>query len=196
MRTGNRTRLLEAAAGEFAGRGLDSANINEISLAAGFAKGTVYNHFPSKEGLFLAVVEEACYRAAVGREEVGAEAPTRERLRAVLAADVEWAREHAAFAQVLIRELMTGDRNRYGKILEAAAPFIDRVTEIIRDGVARGEVRDDVPVEQLALTFTGLGELALVQHWGSGGAWPALEDIPALVVDLFLHGATHGGGRR
>ena len=62
----NRQRLLDAAAAEFARRGLEEANINEISLAAGFAKGTVYNHFDSKEALFLAVVEEACELAAAG----------------------------------------------------------------------------------------------------------------------------------
>lgn len=37
--------------------------------------------------------------------------------------------------------------------------------------------------------FAGMGELALVQHWGSGGAWPTLEQIPDLVVGLFLGGA-------
>jgi hypothetical protein len=30
--------------------------------------------------------------------------------------------------------------------------------------------------------------MALSQHWGSGGAWPPLDDIPDLVVDLLLDG--------
>ena len=40
-----RQQLLQAAAEEFAGRGYSGANINRISLAAGFAKGTIYNYF-------------------------------------------------------------------------------------------------------------------------------------------------------
>jgi AcrR family transcriptional regulator len=188
-KTENRRRLLDAAASEFARKGLEDANINEISLAAGFAKGTVYNHFPSKDALFMAVVEEACELAATGAGEVSAEAPTRERLRAVLASDVEWARAHEAFARVLMREVLNPNPRFYPRVLEAAAPFISRVRGILADGVKRGEVRADIPVEELALVFTGFGDLALIQHWGSGGAWPALEQIPTLIAGLFLEGA-------
>ncbi len=185
----NRGRLLAAAADEFARKGLEDANINEISLAAGFAKGTVYNHFPSKEALFLAVVEEACELAAAGARNVSTDAPTRERLCAALASDVEWARSHEAFARVLVREVLTPNPRLYPRVLEAAAPFISRVQEILADGVKRGEVRADVPVEELTLVFVGFGDLALIQHWGSGGAWPGLEQIPELITGLFLEGA-------
>lgn len=188
-KTENRTRLLEAAAAEFARKGLEDANINEISLAAGFAKGTVYNHFDSKEALFLAVVEEACELAAAGARDVPAEAPTRERLRAVLASDVAWARTHDAFARVLVRQVLDPDPRFYPQVLEAAAPFISRVEQILAEGVERGEVRDDVSVAELALVFVGFGDLALIQHWGSGGAWPTLEQIPELMTGLFLEGA-------
>jgi AcrR family transcriptional regulator len=190
----NRQRLLEAAAAEFARSGLEDANINEISLAAGFAKGTVYNHFPSKEALFLAVVEEACELAAAGAGEVPAEASTRERLRATLASDVEWARAHEDFARVLVREVLTPNPRFYPRVLEAAAPFLSRVQEILADGVRRGEVRADVPVGELALVFVGFGDLALIQHWGSGGAWPSLEQIPELTTGLFLDGAAPRAG--
>jgi len=197
-KTENRGRLLAAAADEFARRGLEEANINEISVAAGFAKGTVYNHFPSKEALFLAVVEEACALAATGVGDVSRDAPTGERLSAVLASDVEWARAHEAFAKVLVREVLTPNPRFYPRVLEAAAPFITRIREILADGVSRGEVRGDVPVEELALVFVGFGDLALIQHWGSDGAWPPLEQIPKLMTDLFLQGAAprQGGEAR
>lgn len=185
----SRARLLEAAAEAFARDGLDGANINDISLAAGLAKGTVYNYFPSKEALFLTVIEEACLLAASGTEAAGAQASTRDRLHAAIASDMAWAHEHEAFARVLVRELFAGKPELYGRVVEAAAPYIERVGQILADGVARAEVRPDSPVEQLALVFTGLGMLALAQHWGSGGGWPAFEEIPDLVVGLFLEGA-------
>ena len=202
VKESTRTRLLEAAAGEFARVGIDQANINEISMSAGLAKGTVYNYFGSKQELFLAVVEEACVRAAEGATSVAADASTAERLRAVLASDVEWVRRDEHFARVLVREALSADPRFYSEILAAAAPFVGRVAEVLADGVARGEVRSDIPVQQLALVFTGLGELMLIQHWGSGGAWPALEEIPELVTRVFLEGAgQHSspdgmGGRR
>jgi AcrR family transcriptional regulator len=44
-----RASLLEAAAEEFGRVGLERASVDAISLAAGFAKGTIYNYFSSKE---------------------------------------------------------------------------------------------------------------------------------------------------
>jgi AcrR family transcriptional regulator len=58
---GVRKRLLETTATHFA---RDERNVDAISLAVGFAEGTLYNYFDSKEQLFAAVVHEACRRAA------------------------------------------------------------------------------------------------------------------------------------
>ncbi len=184
-----RERLLAAAAERFAADGFDAANINTISLAAGLAKGTVYNYFASKEELFGEVVRAACERA-VG---LSAQAPSgtsiRERLRALAAADVQVLREQEAFMKVLVREAMSFSPRTYPAILTHLAPYLDAVSGALREAAAAGEIRDDLPPERLALVFVGLLALLYGQHWGGGGAWPALEDVPELVVTLFLDGA-------
>ncbi|HSF83944.1 MAG TPA: TetR/AcrR family transcriptional regulator [Anaerolineales bacterium] len=53
-----RTRLLEAAAEEFAQKGYEGANVNHIARAAGYSIGTVYNYFPSKRELMAAFIED------------------------------------------------------------------------------------------------------------------------------------------
>lgn len=182
----NRERLLQAAADHFAAHGLEGANINDISLAAGLAKGTVYNHFPSKEALFLAVIEETCAR---GIAEVALpEGDTRHQLEALARADVDWVRRNEAFARVFMRELFTAHAERYQAVLEATAPTLDLVVRVLERGVERGEVRSDEPVLQQALAFTGLLTMAYVQHWGTGG-WPTFDEIPAAVSRFFLEGA-------
>ncbi|MGA9595859.1 MAG: TetR/AcrR family transcriptional regulator [Acidimicrobiia bacterium] len=183
-----RASLLEAAADEFAREGRDGANVNRISRAAGFAQGTVYNYFTSKDALFFAVVEEACQRAATGADSVSATASTRERLLAAVAADVDWARNNEAFARVLVREALAADIDVYVRIVQAAAPFMDKVVIILVEGVQRGEIDDDVAVEQLTLTLVGLTLLMLAQHWRAGGGWPTLDEIPGYVVALVLDG--------
>lgn len=193
-RTGNREKLLKAAAAAFATAGLDGANINDISLAAGLAKGTVYNYFPSKDALFLAVIEEACRLAAADSAITDPQAPTRDRLRAAVASDVAWALEHEPFARVLVRELFAGKPDLYERVVTAGAPYIEHVEQILADGVARADVRSDTPVDQLALIFTGLGLLGLAHHWGSGAGWPAPEHIPDLVVNIFFEGVRSGPG--
>ena len=57
----NRARVLEVAYDTFAAEGL-SVPIDEIARRAGVGAGTVYRHFPAKEDLFRAVVEDRIQR--------------------------------------------------------------------------------------------------------------------------------------
>ncbi len=52
-----RTRglLLDAAQEVFAEKGFTAATLDDIAYAAGYTKGAIYKHFPTKEELFLAV---------------------------------------------------------------------------------------------------------------------------------------------
>src|SRR5918911_4008434 len=53
----NRARVLEVAYDTFAADGL-SVPIDEIARRAGVGAGTVYRHFPTKEDLYRAVVDD------------------------------------------------------------------------------------------------------------------------------------------
>lgn len=50
-----RSLLLDAAQEVFAERGFTAASLDDIAYAAGYTKGAIYKHFPTKESLFLAV---------------------------------------------------------------------------------------------------------------------------------------------
>lgn len=52
--TDTRTRILQAARDVMLEQGMRRATTREIARAAGVSEGTLYNHFPSKEALFLA----------------------------------------------------------------------------------------------------------------------------------------------
>lgn len=185
VKQATRARLLAAAAEEFGRVGFERANVDAISLAAGFAKGTIYNYFPSKEEVFLAVVEEASVQATASGS-VPPEAPAGERLAATLAGFCAWAGEHDPFARVLVRECLMGTPGLYPRVLGAEAPLVGELEAIVREGVARDELRGDVPAELLALAIAGLTDLALVQHWATDGTRPSLAEIPELVLTLLL----------
>lgn len=53
-----RRRLMDAGLVLFARKGYDGATLDEVAHAAGYSKGAVYVHFPSKEDLFLSILEE------------------------------------------------------------------------------------------------------------------------------------------
>jgi AcrR family transcriptional regulator len=52
-----REAILEAARPVFGGRGYHAATTREIAAAAGVSEALLYQHFPGKSDLFLAVVE-------------------------------------------------------------------------------------------------------------------------------------------
>lgn len=52
-----RTRVLDAAAHVFAECGYEGARVAQIARAAGLSVGAIYNHYPSKAELLIAVVE-------------------------------------------------------------------------------------------------------------------------------------------
>jgi AcrR family transcriptional regulator len=182
---GTRARLLAAAAEEFGRVGFERASIDVISLSAGFAKGTIYNYFASKEELFLAVVEEASTRAADSAAPPP-DATARERLEATLASFCTWAIEHDAFARVLVRECLMGTPGLYPRVLIAETPLVHSLEAVLRDGARSGELRDDQPAELLALAVAGLADLALAQRWATGGSQPRIEEIPDLILGLLL----------
>ena len=180
-----RARLLAAAAEEFGRVGLERASIDAISVAAGYAKGTIYNYFPSKEALFLAVVEEASIQAVTGSS-AAPEASARDRLRATLAGFCAWAAQNDAFARVLVRECLMGTPRLYPRVIRAEEPLVSALAAIVRDGVAHGELRHDVSERTLTLALAGLTDLALVEHWATNGTRQSLEAIPDIVLALLL----------
>jgi AcrR family transcriptional regulator len=54
--------ILEVATAEFAAKGLSGARIDEIAATTKTSKRMIYYYFESKEGLYVAVLEEAYRR--------------------------------------------------------------------------------------------------------------------------------------
>lgn len=180
-----RARLLVAAAQEFARAGFERANVDGISLAAGYAKGTIYNYFPSKEELFLSVVEEASAQAAATAA-APAGASAWERLTAAVTGFCSWAEQQDPLARVLVRECLMGTPGLYPRVISAEWPLTAQLEAIITDGIHDGELRGDTSADLLALAVAGLTDLALAQHWASDGTRPSLVEIPALVLTMVV----------
>lgn len=189
-----RRALLDAAARAFARHGYHRTNIDRVSQAAGLAKGTVYNYFPSKQAIFNAVLLEACTLAAEAADAVPESGPTRDRLEAFVAGTLTWAREHLALALLLARERIGGDQETVQLILEGSVSCVEKVAEILQAGCERGELQLDAPPTEAALTFLLLTNALLLQASQSTAGSRSIHDLPATVAGLFLYGATGQAG--
>lgn len=158
-------------------------------MGAGYAKGTIYNYFRSKEELFGEVIAEAARRTVARFRSAPIHQTLRDSLRELALADVSVLREEEPFMKVLASEAMNPRSDNYGLILEHLGEFTAMISGILEKAVDSGEIRKDLPTPSLALVFLGLLTLLYIQHWKSGGSWPLLEEIPDLVVTLFIDGA-------
>src|SRR5437667_668762 len=56
---GKRTRIVDAAMRHFAEQGYHAARVGDIAAELGIAKGSIFQHFGSKDGLFFEVYKKA-----------------------------------------------------------------------------------------------------------------------------------------
>jgi AcrR family transcriptional regulator len=147
-----RTRIVETAMRHFAERGYHAARIEDMAAELGIAKGSVFQYFGSKEGLFL-----AAYKRAVGMLPRYQDAPADVRGRGFFATLRYWLER----TDHLVREDWIPYRltliGNYGTDLSLRRD-INRflVSEdaygtaaFVQQGLEQGELRRDVEIEML-----------------------------------------------
>jgi AcrR family transcriptional regulator len=153
--------ILEVATAEFANKGLSGARIDEIAAATSTSKRMIYYYFGSKEGLYLAVLEESYRRMRSIESELhlGDLSP-----EAALRQLVEFTFDHHFGNQDYIRLVMSENMQRgeylaQSKIIqELNVTAIQAIRQLYDRGVAEGIFREgldpiDIHASISALTF-------------------------------------------
>jgi len=187
-----RAQILEAASRMFARRVYHLVSMEEVARVARVGKGTLYRYFPSKEDLYLAIVDEAfgLLIARLETERVAA-VPPPTTLRRMIEAIVETFAQHLPFFRLVHR----GEGRlflRKKQVIQARRAHIARLlAEVLDRGAESGVFRK---VDRV------LGPSMLIgMVWGT--TLNHAEETPAEVLasrigDLYLHGLlqTPGSG--
>ena len=187
-----RQLLLEAAAVEFTREGYAGANINRISRAAGFAKGTIYNYFPSKRALMLALIDEigaAHTDFIVGQVEL--EEHPIQRLERFFSAGFAFVEDNPTKAPLIINTVYGPDEAFKQRVFEAYDRLFSLIIQdIVEAGVAQGVFRAVDPDATAALLMSiYLGSCSLLEPGGRIGI------TPDQVVGFVLEGLRQREGR-
>lgn len=190
-----RQRLLRAAAAAFSTGGYAATSIARIARAAEVSKSTVFHHFPSKEALYLAVIEDAV--DDFGQRLDGVLAGSDDMHSALLNFQTEHLRHlgrHRQIGRLVLRELQDPAlSDKRGLILELLATNVSRLADHLREGREQGLIRASVQTEIAALVLFAANAF-FFQHAAELTATTALpfEDDPerfaSAVVDLIAHG--------
>ena len=155
-----RKALLKAATQGFAKYGSDGGSVEKISKAAKSYDRMIYYYFGSKEGLFIAVLEEI-YRAMDDAESaiaLDAERPV-ETLTAVIRFVHGYYRKNPEFVTLLNTENLHKGRH-ISKSLRAgeySSHAINVIREVLASGIAKGLFRPDVQARDVYLLIASTG---------------------------------------
>lgn len=147
-----RTRIVDAAMRHFAEQGYHAARVADIAAALGIAKGSVFQHFGSKDGLFFEVYKKAVRSFP---RYLDAPAEVRERgffevLRYWLARTEHLLREDWIPYRVSLLGNYSTDlvlKREINRFLMAEDPY--GTVDFVRFGMHRGEVRKDLDQEMI-----------------------------------------------
>jgi AcrR family transcriptional regulator len=133
-RSDARQRILDNAYELFSRRGIRAVGVEEVISRADVAKATLYRHFPSKDDLVLAFLEERELRWTKQFVEAGARErgdSAEERLLAIFDVFHDWFQEEdyegCSFINVLLE---TGDREH--PVGKASARYLENIRTMVR----------------------------------------------------------------
>jgi TetR/AcrR family transcriptional regulator len=149
---GKRTRIVDAAMRHFAEQGYDAARVGDLAAMLGIAKGSIFQHFGSKDGLFFETYKKAV-RSFPRYLDAPAEVCDRgffEVLRYWLARTEHLVREDwIPYRVSLLGNYGTnlGLKREINRFLVAEDPY--GTVAFVRFGLERKEVRSDLDQEMI-----------------------------------------------
>jgi AcrR family transcriptional regulator len=156
-----RANILQVAEAEFGEKGLAGARIDEIAAATKTSKRMIYYYFGSKEGLYLAVLEEAYRRVRDVEGELHLQdLSPEEALRRLVAFTFDHHLQHESYIRLVMSENI--HRGQYlaqsQRIQELNVPAIAAIRNLYERGVQQGVFRPgldpvDIHASISALSF-------------------------------------------
>ncbi|NMO21999.1 TetR/AcrR family transcriptional regulator [Pyxidicoccus fallax] len=196
-----RVEILEAAITLFARRGFLATTMADLSRAIRMTPGALYWHFPTKEDLLLAAIEELhqrCLRAFEGplREARAQSARAQlqvftERIHEFLRAH----REYGIFFAMLAAEAADSNDRVADAIREKLSLYAKVLEGLIRYGQKTGELREDLDAMHASHSLFG-GFLGVLVHHNLFRATMDYDPLVTALQSLVTAGAwrTPSGG--
>ncbi len=196
-RTDIRARIIDAARESFARAGVDASSLRGMASEAGTSIGMIYYYFPSKDDLFLTVVE-AVYGQLLGELEAALSAE-RDFASGALALYRRVAAATAIERQVIrlvAREAFSSGERLEGLARRFGRGHVPLIFQAALAGVRSGELRSDVhPIVLMAATIA-LGTLPQIALRALGKFLPATAPDPEVLTRQLALVLMEGIGER
>lgn len=179
-----RERILDSALNLFSRKGYHDTRMDEIVDASETSKGAIYFHFPSKERLFLALMDqfanllERRIREAIEQENEGMQ-----RVRAALKACLDTFGQYRLPAKIMLVQAVGLGAVFEKKRLEVNDHFADLIRTYLDEAIKVGDI---APVDTEIVSHAWMGAIySVVIRWVYAGE-PEPERILKSLLPLLL----------
>jgi TetR/AcrR family transcriptional regulator len=199
-------RILDTAIEEFADQGFKQASVNRMVQKLGIAKGSIFQYFGTKEGLFGFIFDHAVELVRRSLRQVKretADADFFERIRSSLLQGVRFIDQHPRVYQIYLKMIFQEDFPLRAQFLQKVHLFsAEYLQPLVEAGMSRGELRSDLDIKTTVFFLDALMDRFLQAYSVSFlDAGAGLYRAPAVeverrvgeLVNLLRYGLGSGG---
>ena len=160
-RLARRRQLLDAAMEVFVARGYHAAAMDEIADRAGVSKPVLYQHFPGKQELYLALLDESVERlieAVVAA--LRSTTDNRQRVNATFGAYFGYVAEHSGTFKLVFESDFTNEPAVRARIDAADKLCADMISQVIKEDAG---LADD-EAHLLSIGLLGMAQVS-ARYW-------------------------------
>ena len=183
-RTARRAQLLDVALEVFVEQGYHSASMDEIAERAGVSKPVLYQHFPGKLDLYLALLETSCDTVIGGvKDALASTQDNRKRVQATMELWYDYVADRGAAFRLVFESDLTSDpsvREQVDRVVEESAAL---VAEVIREDTGLPLAASHL----LAVSLVGMGHVG-ARNWLSQDSSLSRGEAVQLVAGLAWRG--------
>ncbi len=182
-RGARRTQLLGAAREVFVAQGYHAAGMDEIAERAGVSKPVLYQHFPSKRDLYLALLEQHSDELVAATREALATTDNKQRVAASITAFFAFIDSESESFRLVFESDFTSDPEVRDLLDRMQRGCAEAITEVIAEDTG-------LPAAEAELLGIGLAGMAHVtaRFWTQSGRTVPREAAAALVAHLSWRG--------
>jgi len=183
-----REQLLSVARRVFGKAGFHGVSMDEVAKEAGVTKPILYDHFNSKEELYVALLDaDAASLEEQVRKALAAPTGNRERIRRSFQVYFDFVDEHAGGFRLFMQETIGGEDYYRSKVQGVRDRIVTEVSDlIVRESRTNIERRD---ANTVALALVGMVET--VAQRDPGGPKRERERAVDMLVQLAWRGITN-----
>lgn len=180
-----RREIYRTAMKLFSERGYDGVTIEDICAGANVAKATFFLHFANKAALLQEFNDEITQ--ALAERLAGHEGTAEEQLLLLLRAFREAYQSNATVMSKMLREFID-EPTALSRAATVNESVVDLVTDIVKGGQARGELRAGIAAELAAIAIVSTWSAIAAHATERDESEDATEQASRQIIDITLNG--------